>query len=73
MLTIWHKLLCEINFAPAAIAGFSFGGMVATVSALKYPQAVSALAIRACTATQTAESRAIARKRGDDARHNGMG
>jgi len=67
-----HKLLYEINFAPAAIACSSFGGMVAMVSALKYPQAVSALAICACTATQTAESRAIARKRGDDARHNGM-
>jgi pimeloyl-ACP methyl ester carboxylesterase len=49
-----HKLLYEINFAPAAIAGSSFGGMVAMVSALKYPKAVSALAICACTATQTA-------------------
>jgi pimeloyl-ACP methyl ester carboxylesterase len=67
-----HTFLYEINFAPTAIAGFSFGGMVAMVSALKYPQAVSALAICACTATQTAESRAIAWKRGDDARHNGM-
>ena len=47
----------RMNFASAAIAGFSFGGMVAMVSALKYPQAVSALAICACTATQTAESR----------------
>lgn len=52
-----HKPLYEINFASAAIAGFSFGGMVAMLSALKYPQAVSALAICACTATQTAESR----------------
>jgi 3-oxoadipate enol-lactonase len=67
-----HMLLREIDFAPAAIAGFSFGGMVAMVFALKSPQAVSALAICACTAMQTAESRAIARKRGDDARSNGM-
>jgi 3-oxoadipate enol-lactonase len=67
-----HMLLRETNFAPAAIVGFSFGGMVAMVFALKYPQAVSALAISACTATHTAESRAIARKRGDDARRNGM-
>ena len=63
-----HVLLHEIDFVPAAIVGFSFGGMVAMVFALKYPRAASALAICACTATQTAESRAIARKRGDDAR-----
>ena len=67
-----HTLLQEIDFTPAALAGFSFGGMVAMAFALKYPQSVSALAICACAATQTAESRAIARKRGDDARLNGM-
>jgi 3-oxoadipate enol-lactonase len=67
-----HTLLHEIDFAPAAIVGFSFGGMVAMAFALKYPQAASSLAICACTATQTAETRAIARKRGDDARRNGM-
>jgi len=66
-----HKLLYEINFARPAIAGFSFGGMVAMVFALKYPQAVSALAICACAATQTAEpcNRAEARRRCATQRH----
>lgn len=67
-----HMLLREIDFPPTAIAVFSFGGMVAMVFALKYPRAVGALAICARTATSTAGSRAMARKRGDDARRNGM-
>jgi 3-oxoadipate enol-lactonase len=67
-----HALFVEIAFAPAAILGFSFGGMVAQVFALKYPKAVRALIICACTSTQSAQSRAIARARGDDARLNGM-
>ena len=46
-----HMLLREIDFPPTAIAVFSFGGMVAMVFALKYPQAVGALAICARTAT----------------------
>ncbi|HEY7231330.1 MAG TPA: alpha/beta fold hydrolase [Pseudolabrys sp.] len=67
-----HALLCELEFAPAAIIGFSFGGMVAQALAIKYPRAVSALVICACTATQTTESRATAQARGNDARRNGM-
>lgn len=67
-----HALFVDLGFAPAAIVGFSFGGMVAQVFALKYPHAVRALVIRACTSTQSPQSRAIARARGDDARRNGM-
>jgi pimeloyl-ACP methyl ester carboxylesterase len=40
-----HVLLGARGFAPAAVAGFSFGGMVAQHLALKYPKDVSALAI----------------------------
>jgi 3-oxoadipate enol-lactonase len=67
-----HALFVELEFAPAAIVGFSFGGMVAQAFALKYPNAVRALVICACTSTQSPQSRAIARARGDAAWRNGM-
>ena len=68
-----HALLGELNFAPAALIGFSFGGMVSQAFALKYPQDVSALVLSACPSTLPAEGRPIARARGDDARKSGMG
>jgi len=55
-----HVLLHARRFAPAAVAGFSFGGMVAQHLALKYPQDVSALAICACPFTMKPENRVIA-------------
>jgi 3-oxoadipate enol-lactonase len=67
-----HQLLAELDFAPAAIVGFSFGGMVAQTLALKYPDDVSALVICASRSTLTAQGRDIARARGDDARQSGM-
>lgn len=67
-----HALLGELNFAPAALIGFSFGGMVSQAFALKYPQDVSALVISACPSTLPAQGRDIARARGDDARKGGM-
>jgi len=67
-----YSLFVEIDFAPAAIVGFSFGGMVAQAFALKYPKAVRGLVICACTSTQTPQTREIARARGDDARRDGM-
>lgn len=67
-----HALFVELQFAPAAILGFSFGGMVAQAFALKYPKDVRALIICACASTQSPQSRAIARARADDARRNGM-
>lgn len=67
-----HALLGELNFAPAALIGFSFGGMVAQAFALKYPEEVSALVLSACPSTLSAENRPISRARGDDARKRGM-
>lgn len=67
-----QALFVELQFAPAAILGFSFGGMVAQAFALKYPKDVRALIICACSSTQSPQSRAVARARGDDARRNGM-
>lgn len=65
-------LMDELAFAPAAVVGFSFGGMVAQTFALKYPGAVSALVISACNSTLPEQGRAIARARGDDARQHGI-
>jgi 3-oxoadipate enol-lactonase len=68
-----HMLLHTRSFAPAAVAGFSFGGMVAQHLALKYPQDVSALAICACPSTMRPENRVIAAGRGAQAEREGMG
>lgn len=68
-----HALLGRLSFAPAAVVGFSFGGMVAQALALKYPADLNALVICASRATLPAQDRDIARARGDDARAGGMG
>jgi 3-oxoadipate enol-lactonase len=67
-----HAVLMKLALAPAAVVGFSFGGMVAQEFALKYPQDVSALVICASRASLPAAARDIARARGDDARNRGM-
>jgi 3-oxoadipate enol-lactonase len=67
-----HALLDDIGFAPAAIAGFSFGGMVAQTLALSYPDDVTALVVCASRATLPAQGRAISQARGDDARVGGI-
>jgi 3-oxoadipate enol-lactonase len=67
-----HALLDTLSLAPAAIVGFSFGGMVAQELALKYPQDVSALVICASRASLPPAARGVARARGDDARKRGM-
>jgi 3-oxoadipate enol-lactonase len=67
-----HALLTKLELTPAAIVGFSFGGMVAQELALRYPQDVSALVICASRASLPAAARDVARARGDDARSRGM-
>jgi pimeloyl-ACP methyl ester carboxylesterase len=67
-----HALLGALGFAPAAVAGFSFGGMVAQHLALKYPQDANALVICACPSTLKPENRAIAAERGAQAERSGI-
>ena len=67
-----HALLDDTGFAPTAIAGFSFGGMVAQTLALSHPDDVTALVVCASRATLPAQGRAIAQARGDDARAGGI-
>ena len=68
-----HALLHRLDFAPAAIAGFSFGGMLAQTLALNHPEDVSALIPCACPSTLSDDKRAISAARGTDALRDGMG
>ena len=67
-----HETLVQQRFAPCAVVGFSFGGMVAQTLALRHPQDVDALVPCACPGTLTSENRTIAEKRGSDAERGGM-
>lgn len=67
-----HALLAQLKFGPAAIVGFSFGGMLAQTLALNHPGDVSALLPCACPSTLPDHMRAISAARGTDALQNGM-
>jgi 3-oxoadipate enol-lactonase len=67
-----HALLTSLQFAPAAVVGFSFGGMIAQTLALSYQADVSALVIGACACTFPATTRRIMVERGELAAHEGM-
>lgn len=67
-----HALLGSLDFAPAAIVGFSFGGMVAQVLALSYPEDAAALVIAACASTLSDEVRRVLAERGTQAQREGM-
>ena len=67
-----HALLTELNFAPCAVAGFAFGGMVTQALAVKYPQDVRAICIASCPSAQTPESAKVVAQRGADAKRDGI-
>ena len=67
-----HALLQHLNYAPAVVIGFSFGGMVAQELALHHPKDVSALVASACGSTFTEEMRKVLRERGTAAERDGM-
>ncbi len=68
-----HALLTELNFAPCAVAGFAFGGMVTQALAVKYPQDACAIVIASCPSAQTPESAKVVAQRGSDAKRDGIG
>jgi pimeloyl-ACP methyl ester carboxylesterase len=67
-----HDTLAQAQFAPCAVVGFSFGGMIAQSLAYLYPQDVTAVLPCACPCTLTDELRLICAKRGTDAKTHGM-
>jgi 3-oxoadipate enol-lactonase len=67
-----HALLAQREFAPCAVVGFSFGGMIAQTLALRHPQDVSALVPCACPSTLAEQNRAVAAERGATAECGGM-
>jgi 3-oxoadipate enol-lactonase len=67
-----HALLTRLACAPAAVVGFSFGGMLAQVVALSYPGDVNALVISACASTLSDEGRTVVAGRGTLAERGGM-
>lgn len=67
-----HALLTELDFAPCAVAGFAFGGMVTQALAVKYPQDLRAIVIASCPSVQTPESAKIVTQRGTDAKRDGI-
>ena len=68
-----HALLTELDFAPCAVAGFAFGGMVTQALAVRYPQDVRAIVIASCPSAQTPESAKVVAQRGIDAKRDGIG
>jgi 3-oxoadipate enol-lactonase len=67
-----HETLVQQRFAPCAVVGFSFGGMVAQTLALRHPQDVDALLPCACPGSLAPENRTVSEKRGTDAERGGM-
>ena len=68
-----HALLTGQGFAPCAVVGFAFGGMVTQALAVKYPQDARALVIASCPSAQTPESAKVVAQRGVDAKRDGIG
>ena len=68
-----HALLTDLHFAPCAVAGFAFGGMVTQALAVNHPQDVRAIEIASCPSAQTPESARIVAQRGADAKRDGIG
>jgi 3-oxoadipate enol-lactonase len=62
----------RLQYGPAAIVGFSLGGMVAQVMALDHRDVVGALVSSVCGSTFKEDVRKMLRERGDSAERNGM-
>jgi 3-oxoadipate enol-lactonase len=67
-----HRLLGDLDFAPTAVVGLSFGGMIAQVLAVTHPEDVDALVPCACPSTFAPEGREVMRQRAAEAERGGM-
>jgi 3-oxoadipate enol-lactonase len=68
-----HDLLTELQFAPTAIVGLSFGGMVAQALALGFPDDVERLVVAGCPCSLREAGRLALSARGRAAVEHGMG
>jgi 3-oxoadipate enol-lactonase len=67
-----HALLRRLDWTATAMIGFSFGGMLTQIFALRYPSLITALVIAAAPATLSAELRPLIAERGALAEREGM-
>jgi len=67
-----HRLIQEQDFAPTAVLGVSFGGMIAQILAVKHPADVDALVACACPAAIPPDGRAAMEERAAAAERGGM-
>lgn len=67
-----HRLLAALDFAPAALVGASFGGMLGQILAVTHPTDVDALVLCACPSTVSAEGRQVMAERAREAERGGM-
>jgi 3-oxoadipate enol-lactonase len=67
-----HALLRELRYTPAAVIGFSFGGMLAQHLAFRHQGDVNALVASACSSTLSDASRKAVAERGAVAEREGM-
>ena len=65
-------LLADQQWLPAVVIGFSFGGMLAQLLALRHDLRVPAVVIGACASTFTPEQREAVKARGRAGREQGM-
>lgn len=67
-----HRLIAAVDFGPTAVAGMSFGGMLAQQLAVTYPDDVSALILSTTASTFAPEMRAVMEQRAVTAEQGGM-
>jgi 3-oxoadipate enol-lactonase len=67
-----HDLVAKLDFAPTAVVGLSFGGMVAQAFALAYPGSITSLVLAGCPCTLPDAGRIALSSRGRAAVEHGM-
>lgn len=67
-----HAALLRFDFAPCALVGLSFGGMISQELALRHPSDIDALVLAGCSSGPSAAVRTIMLERAAEAERDGM-